>query len=1019
MNSNFIKILSICLLTLGISVGASAQTRIVKGKVIADGEGIMGVSVKLKGTTRGVTTILDGTYSLQVPESGGTLVFSFIGYATVEEPIKGRSVVNVVLRSDAKTLNEVVVVGYGSQKRRDVTGAVSSISGRAVENTPVASANALLQGRAAGVQVVQNSGAPGGGVSVRIRGNTSIGASNEPLYVIDGVPVKSEDNSGLNDASSGASASMNPLASINPNDIESMEILKDASSAAIYGARAANGVVLITTKRGKAGVPTISFNAYTGISNVIKRIPTLNARQYRDFLNEANQIANRAPETFTTDSLNPYFNGDVFWQDEIFNKAQTQNYDFSVRGGREGATYAFSTNYYDQEGVVLGTRYRRLTTRFNNDFKLSSKFSLGQSLFYARGDNNRTSTGESNRSTVYFALVKAPVFPIYAPDGSYIPKDNIDRNNPIAVADLAHQSAITNRFTGNVYGQFDFNKNLFMKTSVQLDLENLKEDQFFPNTIDQSENRRGSSQTTIDNDVILEHYFSYNRDLSTNGRVSFLLGASQQLNKQERTFLVGEGSPTNDITTLNAATLARSFGTFETNYGISSIFSRANLSLLDRYLFTFNARRDASSRFGANNKVAYFPSASFGWRVSSEPFMEGINFLSDLKFRVSAGAVGNQNGIGNYTAQGAYRLGFNYNGVPGIAPATNGLANADLSWERTKDFNLGLDVGILNNRISVVLDYYNKLTTDLLLQADVPRSSGFERVLRNVGSIRNRGVEFTITSTNINSKRFNWTTTANIASNRTEVVKLNDGETELGVAGLSYSLTRVGLPVGTFYGWQAEGIYARDADNVNQVKNSNGRVFKGGDVIFKDINGDNIINDLDRTIIGDPTPDFVGGFTNTFKYKAFALSVFNQFSVGNDIYNAVRKRQNDMGGGNNPTTAALDAWKKQGDVTSFPLLERGDPRVQNGRHSSRWVEDGSYFRFKNVSLTYNLPTSFLERFKMRSMSVYAQAYNLLTFTKYSGFDPEVNTYASPLGFGVDNGVFPQSRTYTFGLNLGL
>ena len=991
-----------------------AVEKTITGKVtdLSTGEELPGVNILVKGTSIGTITDVEGNYRLNAPDDAETLVFSSVGYTSEEVAIGDQTVINLEMAPDIQSLSEVVVIGYGEQERKDVTSAIASVDGEQIENQPSPSVEGLLQGRAAGVQVVQNTGAPGAGMSVRVRGSSTLGAGNEPLYVIDGVPIKSGEFTSLG---GGETPGISAMADINPNDIQSIEILKDAAATSIYGARAANGVVLITTKRGVSGKMRLNFNTYHGFQETTKYLSTVNSREDRNLRIESLENANNDIVNFVADSLNPSFNNDINWQREIFRTAPVHNYDLSLRGGDTKLKYALSLGYFDQDGILLNTFFKRYSTRVNVDYQANDKLEIGSSLAFSQSSSNRLNNNNNNLGVVYTVFNEFP--PSYSPynvDGSLKPG-----TNPVNVALRAKREAATNRLIGNYYLRYEILEGLKFSSTFGIDLLALKEDSFLPSTVRLS-NREASTRYFSDFGWINENTLSYSKTINENHQLTGLIGVSFQENHIETINAVASQAATDNIPSLNAGVIKEEASTTESNYGIVSAYARLNYIFRDKYLLGATVRRDGSSRFGENNRYGIFPSASLGWRISEESFMQNLSAIDDLKLRASAGRTGNQS-IGNYIAQGLYESGQNYAGLAGISPTVTGLSNRDLSWESTLQYNLGLDITMLDQRVNILADYYHKRTEDLLFTINLPRSSGYEGVITNLGSILNRGAELNITTRNFR-EAFTWTTNFNISYNQNEVLELPDGEDIIQIGNGIGGILREGEPIGSFYVLEFEGVYATDEDNVDELRpyNANTDPLGGGDAIFKDQDGNGIIDDQDRIIAGNAYPDFTGGINNSFSYKGLSLEVLLNFSLGNDVYNYTKARRDSYEGARaTGSRDALNRWNSPGDITDVPKLSRRD-RSGNYRASTKWIEDGSFLRIRNVSLSYQLPSSLVERLRLSNVRVYTIAQNLWTFTNYSGYDPEVVTGQNsdnPALFGVDNFPYPLSRTFTLGAEI--
>ncbi len=1007
------------------STSLNLQQKRVTGKVTdaTTGEALPGVTIVIKGTTTGVASDLDGSYTLDVPSGSAVLQFTSVGYASQEVTVGQRDVINVAMQSDVTLIEELVVVGYGFKKKRDLTGSISSISASNIEDTPVKDVLSALQGRAPGVVVTANSGAPGAGITVRVRGHSSLNSGNDPLYVIDGVPVESNAMTSLNGYDMHG---LNPLSDINPGDIESIEVLKDAASTAIYGSRAANGVVLITTKRGREGQAKVTLNYFSGVSEITRHLGVLNAQQWREIIIDAYANLDRynkattptEPHWTAIDSLNPMNNGDVDWQSVMYRKAWQHQVDLGVQGGTEAARYAFSTSYLDQDGIFLASNYKRITSRLNTDFKVSDKVTIGQNVSFTNGRNNRINAGGTgNLSLVQSILVRPPIYSLTYPDGSPINYFN-GKRNPVGMAEECTHLNVTNRIIGNQYLEYSILDNLMFRTSVSIDFISMKEDEFYPTTVDYRPGYNwGAVRARTNMNWANENYLTYNATIGEVHDVAAMAGFSMQDWRMETTGLDGSYFGSDNIRTLNGAgTISNQVVNRTDEHSMLSYFGRISYNYKGRYLAEANVRVDGSSRFGADNRFGYFPSASAAWRFSDEAFTNGLNFLTDGKIRISVGQTGNE-AIPNYVQGGEFAIGTNYLTMSGASPTV--MPNQALKWEVTTQYNLGLDLAMFNSRVNFVADFYIKNTSDLLFAVPIPETTGFPYITRNIGDISNRGMEFAINTHNIN-REFQWSSSFNIGFNRNEVVDLPDEVLTNGyIKNGDYHILKEGEPIGTFYGWKFLGVYARDEDNVNGVKfgSVTGEPFIGGDPIWDDVNNDKVINDEDKQIIGDAQPVFAGGFGNDFSYKNFSLNVFLQFCYGNDIYSHLNNMRNWVYAYNNVSTDALNRWREQGDVTDYPAPVRNDPkRNEYLRVSDRWIEDGSYMRLKNVTFSYTIPKAITSKAGISRLRAYVSGENLLTFTHYTGYDPEVNSY-SGLQVGVDEGSYPQSRTVVFGLNL--
>lgn len=1001
------------------------QQKKVTGKVTdaTSGEALPGVTIVIRGTTTGVASDLDGSYSIDVPSNSTVLQFTSVGYASQEVTVGSRAVINVAMQSDVTMIEELVVVGYGFKKKRDLTGSISSITASSIEDTPVKDVLSALQGRAPGVFVTSNSGAPGDGITVRVRGYSSLNSGNDPLYVIDGVPVESRTLTTLNGYDMHG---LNPLSDINPGDIESIEVLKDAASTSIYGSRAANGVVLITTKRGKEGKATVNLNVFTGMSEITRHLGVLNAQQWRQVIIDTYRNLDRynnaaipsEPHWTAIDSLNPMNNGDVDWQSVMYKQAWQYQAELSVQGGNENAKYAFSTSYLNQDGIILASNYKRITSRLNTDFKVSDKVTIGQNISFSNGKNNRINAGGTgNLSLVQSILVRPPVYSLTYPDGSPIYYFN-GKRNPVGMAEECTHLNTTNRLIGNQYLEYDIIEGLKFRTNLSVDFISMKEDEFYPTTVDYRAGYNWGAVRAITNVTWAnENYLTYEGTFGEGHSFAALAGFSMQEWKNETTGLNGTYFASDNIRTLNGAgTISNQAVNTTDEHAMLSYFGRITWNYKGKYLAEANIRADGSSRFGAENRFGYFPSASAAWRFSDESFADGLGFLTDGKIRLSIGQTGNES-IPNYISGGEFAIGTNYLTNSGASPTV--MPNQALKWEVTTQYNLGIDLAMFNNRVSLVGDFYIKNTSDLLFAVPIPETTGFTSLTRNIGDISNKGMEFSIITHNIDGE-FQWTTNFNLGLNRNTVVSLpQDVLTNGFIQNGTYHILKEGEPIGVFYGWKFLGVYSRDEDNVNDVRfgSTTGKPFKGGDPIWDDLNNDNVINDDDKQVIGNAQPLFAGGLNNDFSYRNFSLNVFLQFCYGNDIYSHLNNMRNWVFAYNNVSTDALNRWREQGDVTNYPAPTRNDPlRNEYLRVSDRWVEDGSYMRLKNLTLSYTVPSDLTSRVGVSRLRAYVTGQNLLTFTHYTAYDPEVNSYDG-LRIGVDEGAYPMSRTVIFGINM--
>ena len=1000
------------------------------------GKAIAGVSVTVKragheaaaaGTSPGSGTVTDSKGQFRLPAApGDILVFSFIGYTPAERAVTGLDAsgnLNIRLQQSGEDLDDVVVIGYGVQKKRDLTGAIASVNFKDVENTPVKDVLSAIQGRMAGVQIVSNSGAPGDGISVTVRGQSSLNSGNDPLYIIDGIPMEASSLSQLNGYESHG---LSPLSYINPSDIQSIEVLKDASSTAIYGSRAANGVVIITTKSGQAGAPKINLNLYTGISNITRHLDVLNASEWRANVLDAyhnmdvynNAATPTVPHWSVLDSLDPMNNGDVDWQSVMYRTAHQNQADFSVTGGSEKAKYAVSTSVLDQDGIFLASNYKRITSRLNTELTLTRRLKIGYSVNYGHEANNRINAGgDGNNSLVQSIVVRPPTYALTYPDGSPINYFN-GKRNPVGLALEATHLNTTNRIIGSQYLEYNILDGLQFRTSIGIDFTSMKEDDFLPSTVDYRPGYNTGGVRSISNLTwINENYFSYNKTFHKVHHLTALAGFSQQAWKLETTGLDGMYFASDNIRTLNGAgTISNQAVNTTVEHGLVSYYGRLGYSYMSKYMVQANLRADGSSRFGKDNRYGYFPSISAAWRFTEEGFLRAGHFLNDGKLRLSVGQTGNE-AIGNYTSQGEFIIGANYLDNSGAAPTV--MPNTGLTWETSTQYDLGLDLSLLDSRISITADAYIKNTRNLLFAVPIPETTGFESITQNIGKIQNRGFELAITTKNISTNDFKWSSTFNIGLNRNKIQSLPEEVLTNGyIQNGAYHILKVGQPIGVFYGYKFLGVYASDQDNTKQVRNasSNGKIYAGGDPIWDDLNADGIIDARDQQIIGNAQPDYTGGFMNDLSYKNFSLNVFLQFVHGNDIYSMLNQLRNSTVAYNNVSRTALDRWKEQGDQTSQPRPIYNDPLQTDSRVSDRWISDGSYLRLKSVRLSYDLPGQLLQKIKLQGVKLYMSAENLITWTHYTGYGPDVSSF-SGLRLGIDGGSYPPSRTFILGLNI--
>lgn len=991
------KLLLFMLFWAGMSAVSFAQERRVTGRVTdaGNGEALPGATVLVKGTTRGTQTDAQGNYSLMVPAEDNTLVFSFLGTTTQEINIGNRTQINVGLSNDARSLNEVVVVGYGTQQARDVKGSISTIKAADLNNVPVQSFEQALVGRAPGVQITQSSGKLGAGVQIRVRGAASISAGNDPLYVIDGIPITSQD------AGTTTTEPYSPLADIDPNDIESIDILKDASASAIYGSRASNGVVLITTKRGRAGRTNVNVGYFTGISNPTKLRQFLNRDQYIELFSEAATNVGLVPaDEFDGAGIDIKSTTDERWSEQAFRQGSINQLNFNLSGGNEKTRFYLSGSTNKQIGMIKANDFGRNNIRLNLDHTVNDRLSFGANFSIARTLNNKTPDDNAFSNPVQLNALP-PLQPAFDPATGELNRRTLYYNALIEVTD-AFNRATSYRSFGNLNGTIKLIKGLNFRTEFGYDLLNLQEEIYRTRrTEDGSPTGYGYQNQLRNLNWTTNNVFNYANNFGEHA-IDALAGITYQENNIQSVNTEGRGFPNDQFTKLASAARITDGNSNETGYSILSYIARVNYRFRDRYLLGVSGRVDGSSRFGADNRYGVFPSVSAGWIINEEDFLRSNNTISLLKLRVSYGLTGNSE-IANFASRGLYSAVF-YADQAGIQPTQ--LANPNLGWETSAQFDVGLEFGFLRNRINGQIDFYNKDTRDLLLNRPIPGISGFTSIAQNVGSLRNRGVEFSITSQNT-TRALRWSTNFNISVNRNKVTQLNGQPIEPGSRFLGR--VAVGEPLGYFFGKKFLGADPQNGD----------ALYEGAD--GKPTNDYAAAPNLN---VGNPNPDFIAGLTNNFSYKGFDLSFLFQGVFGNDLYNVAGFYQSVNGDYfDNQTVDQLNRWRQAGDVTMIPqarLYEGNGAGV-----SSRWVQDGTFVRLKTAQLGYAIPTTLLRKISMQSARVYVSGLNLLTFTKYTGYDPEVNTqYSSTTSqnanvtLGHDFYTPPQQRTITFGLNIG-
>jgi TonB-linked SusC/RagA family outer membrane protein len=958
----------------------------ITGKVLADdGTPLPGASILLVGTLKGVLSAADGTYQITVPGTTSALEFSYVGYVKQQITVGSRTVIDVVLRPIEKSISEVVVVGYAVEQKALLTGSIDVVKSDGLKDIPVSTIDGLMQGQASGVQVSQNSGTPGGETSVRIRGVSSISGSNQPLYVIDGIPVITGDYAQIGYEGQG----INALSDLNPNDIESVSVLKDAAAASIYGARASNGVILITTKRGSNQKTLINFNSYYGVQQVWRTLKMLNARQWMEYRNDL------AGTTVYTQEDMDNITIDTDWQKVIFRTAPNANYELTANGGNEKTKFFMSGDYFTQEGILIGTDYQRLNGRLNVDHNISDKLTVGASIGLTYSKTDRVEGDQTLHGPLPNGISTPAIYPVYNPDGSY--NQDGPYSNAVSIANEAINQNFSFRILANSYITYQILPHLSISSKWGIDFLNFREHAYESIKTVQGGKYNGLGFETYTNvmNIVSNNILKYQASIEKND-FEFLLGYSFESYKDQSSFIRGQDFADPNLEYLNSAATIVSASSDATNSGIRSYFGRLNYNYNNKYIASLSGRLDASSKFGENNRTGLFPSASLAWRLGEEAFMDNLSSISELKVRTSYGLTGNDD-IPPFLYAELYGV-TSYKGLSGIYPSS--IPNPDLKWESTAQLNIGVDIGIKENRIFLSADYYNKQTKDLLLDRPLPGSSGFSSITENIGKVENKGFEISLATNNLVGE-FRWNTQLNISSNRNKVIKLYNGQ-PIDDIGRGGNRVMEGEPIGIFYSYKWLGI---DPST--------------GDVVYADKNNDDRITTEDRTIVGNPHPDFIGGITNVFSYKGFDLSIFLQFSYGNDVFNGSRLYLESLQGGDNQLAAVTRRWKKPGDITNIPRAT-SDPvkAAENKRVSSRFIEDGSYLRIKNLTFGYTFNKNLISKLRLASLRVYFTTQNLLTFTNYTGLDPEVNYYGDDnTVIGTDFFTYPQARSFNFGVNL--
>lgn len=1013
-------------------VAQTSQTnkKTISGTVLDEnGEPIIGANVIEKGTTNGVITDMDGKFALNIGNNA-TLQVSFIGYITQNIPVKNQSSISITLIEDSQTLDEVVIVGYGTMRKSDLTGSTASVKSDVLEQRTVTSFNQALSGKVSGVSISANSGRPGGRSTVRIRGSSSINVTNEPLYVVDGVILNV---SSLENGSS-------PIDYLNPNDIKSVEVLKDASATAIYGARGANGVIMVTTKKGEGVSGTsVRYDTDFGIGILPRKLDVLNAEEF--LRNEELAYQNAAkfdptgfaagnykdPKTKRTDPRLFDANGkplyDTDWQDEAIRDAFSQTHQVSVASNKGNDSYGLSVGYRSEEGLIVESWMKRYSGRFFMDSEVNKWLKVGGSLSYNYQQEKQTDQMGSGGITVGRQIVEAiPIIPVKYADGTWAGNANYPGmeggNNPVHVATDRDLTIETQSMIGNVYANITIMKGLEFRSMIGANIINQKSKYYGGKQLVwiSAPNGNASLTTNRNNSWQFENYLTYNNTFAKIHRFTGMIGLSWQ--HIDNAWNKGEGSGFQDdfykYNNLGIATTQKASSTVNA-YGLNSYFARVNYNLKDRYLLTATARLDGSSKFGSSNRYAFFPSVGLAWRMSEETFLKESTLFSNLKPRVSYGVTGNSE-TGAYASHGnlgGYTLIFS--GAQASGTGVKALANPDLKWEKTAQVNGGMDIGLFSNRVNIEADLYYKKTTDMLLHAPVPSTSGYTSIVKNIGSMENKGFELTLNTVNISTNDFSWETTFNISFNKNKVLELGEGDDDIfpgpDILSNSNNIIRVNEPVGSFYGYKRLGTWgtAEETEAARYGK-------KPGDLKLWDKNDDGQINDADRLIIGKGTPDGYGTFSNSFRYKNFDLVVELQYMFGNDILDISKHSAEDRTGIANSYRTILDAWTPENQNTMIAQI-RPTGAGYTTNIDSHFVEDGSFIRGRNLLIGYTFSRDLVKKMYLKNLRVYGSVQNFFVLTKYNGYDPEVSDATQSFSQGITVFGYPKPCTFTIGLNV--
>ncbi|OQP63252.1 SusC/RagA family TonB-linked outer membrane protein [Niastella vici] len=1052
------RVLMVFLWVLALTVPALAQTKTISG-IISDQNGIPleKATIKVKGGKASATSDANGSFKLAVPDGATTLEVSYVGMKPVTVSIEGKQSVLVTLNVTDSKLNEVVVIGYGTARRSDVSSAVSSIKAKDLKDLPVAGIDQALQGKVAGVSITNNSGQPGGGVSIRVRGITSVNG-NEPLYVIDGVPILTNTTSTSQDQLGGKAGQtqQSVMATLNPADIASIDILKDASAQAIYGSLGANGVVLITTKRGRSGEGKFSYDVYHGWQNITKKLPVMNLRQYAEYYNSIVPEVRAAGGGLDTigELKDPSVLGKgTDWQNEIYQTGKIDNHQLAFSGGQGKTVYYFSLNYFDQTGILLGSKFNRYAGRFSLDQQVKSWLKAGISTNLSRS-NQRVTLADGVETPTAIVLYNSPATPVKGPNGQYITTTSLgsttfgnSNSNPIATALLRNVKAIQSKAFGNIYTDVQFTKYLSLRNEVNYDFQLTENSAFQPYYVNEATNQVVLAPSRLREDRntsfywALRNYLTYNQSFGKHA-INAVVGHEAQASHWDNKF-VSVTNLTLNLQSSNAGTVDVSqTGGQKGDWSMESYFARATYTYDNRYSLSGSIRRDGSSSFGPNSRWGNFSAVSAGWTVTNEKFAQNWKIVDYLKFRVGAGSAGNQNS----PVQNAYSTNIRLFSVApfGAGGVPANVGNPNLSWEAVKTYNAGVDLSFIKKRIELSVDLYKKTTTNMILSTTLPVFVGLdpnppnaaykeiEPPVTNAGEMTNTGIDINLTTYNIQRSDFTWKTNIIFSRYRNELVKLNapgallrGAEQDFTGSASVVNITQAGRAVGTFYGYVTDGLFR----NMSELNNgTNWGLAVGpqgiylGDIRYKDLSGpdgkpDGKIGSEDVTFIGDPNPKFTYGITNSFTYKGFDFSFFLQGVQGSKIFNWTRKYTESLSSVYlNQSTKVMERYTSSNTGASIPRYNQWNNN--NTRNSDRYIEDGSYLRIQNISIGYNFPAKWINKAKMSNARLYLSAQNIKTFTNYSGYDPEIGSFnKNVLSQNVDNGHYPNPRTITVGANI--